>query len=219
MRLEPVSNDRPSDIKIITNWINVSFVLEEINTSALNKIPNDIDSTKNIDNAIDSLTSHIKTVVEKNSRNVPANSDCRELLADICQCQKRGPASRKHYPTPTNRSYARALQRTVKAYFREVRNNNWSSLMKEITPTHKAYWQVAKPLRSNDYEPIPAYRNPDNTLAFYDRDKAECLADSIKRNAHTSTLHTTLHMYTALRRKFDRNSFPRRFGSSYIRRA
>ncbi|GBP52839.1 hypothetical protein EVAR_39002_1 [Eumeta japonica] len=66
--------------------------------------------------------------------------------------------------------------------------------MEEITPTHKVYWQVAKALKSDGYEPVPALKNSDNTLAFVDREKAECLANSIERQcSHTSPPHDPLH--------------------------
>ncbi|GBP88955.1 Probable RNA-directed DNA polymerase from transposon BS [Eumeta japonica] len=66
--------------------------------------------------------------------------------------------------------------------------------MEGITPTHRAYWQVAKALKSDGYEPVPALKNPDNTLAFEDREKAECLANSIERQcSHTSPPHDPLH--------------------------
>ncbi|GBP10387.1 hypothetical protein EVAR_5697_1 [Eumeta japonica] len=61
----------------------------------------------------------------------------------------------------------------------EVRNDNWGALMEEITPTHKAYWQLAKAFRLDGYE--FALRKPDNTFASNDRDKTECLAFSIER--------------------------------------
>ncbi|GBP55091.1 hypothetical protein EVAR_46388_1 [Eumeta japonica] len=51
-------------------------------------------------------------------------------------------------------------------------------------------------VRYPNYEPVPALRNPDNTLALQDWEKDECLANSIKRQClHTSTLHDSLHIY------------------------
>ncbi|GBP20110.1 RNA-directed DNA polymerase from mobile element jockey [Eumeta japonica] len=86
------------------------------------------------------------------------------------------------FPTPANRSYVHTLQLKVRERILEVRNDNWSALMEEIAPIHKAYWQVAKALKSNSYELVPALRNPDN-ITFEDREKAECLANSIERKA------------------------------------
>ncbi|GBP44715.1 hypothetical protein EVAR_81483_1 [Eumeta japonica] len=70
------------EIKIITNWQQVSSVLEEIDTPTLNSISNDIVSIDDIDNAIGALTNYIRIVVDDSSRVVPANSDCKELLAN-----------------------------------------------------------------------------------------------------------------------------------------
>ncbi|GBP55242.1 GDP-fucose protein O-fucosyltransferase 2 [Eumeta japonica] len=52
MRLRPTTDNRPRDTKITTNWKKVSTALEEIDTPALNKIPNGIKSTNDIDNGI-----------------------------------------------------------------------------------------------------------------------------------------------------------------------
>ncbi|GBP24697.1 hypothetical protein EVAR_15903_1 [Eumeta japonica] len=56
-------------------------------------------------------------------------------------------------------------------------------------------WQiVAKALKSDGYEPVPALKNPGNTLVFEYREKAECLANSIEKQcSHTSTLHDPFH--------------------------
>ncbi|GBP69245.1 hypothetical protein EVAR_96759_1 [Eumeta japonica] len=113
MRLGPTSDDRPRDKKITTNWKKVSIALEEIDTPALNKIPNDIESTNDIDNAIG-----------------------KSAITTGC---------------PYGRNY----------------------------PTHRAYWQVAKALKSDGYEPVPALKNPD-TLAFEDREKLSVSPTALK---------------------------------------
>ncbi|GBP79611.1 hypothetical protein EVAR_98751_1 [Eumeta japonica] len=67
------------------------------------------------------------------------------------------------YPIAECRSRARAIQRRVRARVEEVRNENWSDLMDEITPSHKAFWKVTKALE----------------IKGDDADLAECLADRI----------------------------------------
>ncbi|GBP61558.1 hypothetical protein EVAR_46419_1 [Eumeta japonica] len=63
--------------------------------------------------------------------------------------------------------------------------------MEDITTNYKSYWQEAKTLKS---EFVPALKNPDNTLAFEDQEKAECLANKIERRcSHTSPPHDPLH--------------------------
>ncbi|GBP67506.1 RNA-directed DNA polymerase from mobile element jockey [Eumeta japonica] len=154
----------------------VSIALEEIDTPAINKIPNEIESTNDIDNATGTLTSHITKVVKNCLRKVPVNSDHRKLPASVRKLMRAKNAALRRasdFPTPANRSYERALQRKVRERVREVRNDNWSALMEEITPTHKAYRQMVKALKSDGYEAVPALKNPDNTLAFEDREKAK----------------------------------------------
>ncbi|GBP82764.1 RNA-directed DNA polymerase from mobile element jockey [Eumeta japonica] len=85
-------------------------------------------------------------------RGLPA--DVRELIRVKNAALRRASA----YPTPEYRSRARALQREGKARVREVKNDNWSDLMEEITPTHKAYWAVAKALKSDVCVAMPALK-------------------------------------------------------------
>ncbi|GBP61553.1 hypothetical protein EVAR_46414_1 [Eumeta japonica] len=145
--------------------------------------PDDIVSTDDIDNAIGTLTSHITTVVENSSRTVPAKSNRRKLPIDVSELirDKNAALGRAgKYPTSENRSRARALQRKVKAGMKEIRNENWSDLMSEISPSHKPYWGLVKALKTEGAVPIPALKRPDNSIAFDDREKANCLADGIE---------------------------------------
>ncbi|GBP36002.1 hypothetical protein EVAR_29129_1 [Eumeta japonica] len=48
----------------VTEWKRVSTVLEEVDTPALNNIPDIIETTDEINSAIGALTNHIRTVVE-----------------------------------------------------------------------------------------------------------------------------------------------------------
>ncbi|GBP55629.1 hypothetical protein EVAR_35865_1 [Eumeta japonica] len=98
-------------------------------------IPDDIRTTEEIDHAIGALTSHVRTVVEKYERKVPASSDRRKFPPDILELIRAKNAALRRasaYPTPEYRSRARALQREVKARVREFRNESWSDLMEEI---------------------------------------------------------------------------------------
>ncbi|GBP67582.1 hypothetical protein EVAR_98636_1 [Eumeta japonica] len=150
--------DCPPLRKTITSWKKVSAVLEETDTPVLNNIPDDIVSTDDIDNAIGALTSHITTVVESSSRKVPAKFDRRELPRDVIELiSDKNAALRRagKYPTCENRSRACALQRKVKARMKEVKNDNWSDLMAEISPSHKAYWRLAKALKTEETVPTP----------------------------------------------------------------
>ncbi|GBP61368.1 hypothetical protein EVAR_50850_1 [Eumeta japonica] len=145
MRLEPVSDDRPSDVKKTTIWKKVSLALEKNDTLTLKKIPSDIVSTNHIYNVI----SHITTVIENNSWKVPVHYNHQKLPADVSKLMRaKNTALRRAsvYPTPAYTFYACALQCKVWVCVREVRNDNWSAIMEENTLTHKTYWHVAKVL-------------------------------------------------------------------------
>ncbi|GBP53944.1 hypothetical protein EVAR_96622_1 [Eumeta japonica] len=158
IRLGSLIRDYPPPRKTITSWKKVPAALEETDTPVLNNITDDIVSTDDIDNAIGSLTSHIMTVVENSFRKVPAKSDRRELPRDVSELimDKNAALCRAgKYPTCENRSRARALQRKVKARMKKVRNDNWSDLMAEISPSYKAYWGLAKALKTEEAVPTP----------------------------------------------------------------
>ncbi|GBP11797.1 hypothetical protein EVAR_87721_1 [Eumeta japonica] len=103
MRLGPTSDDRPGT-KNHHQLEKVSIALENRHP-ALNKIPNDIESTNDIDNAIGTLTSHITKVVKKCSRKVPVNSDHPKLPASVQLMRAKNAALRRasDFP-PANRS-------------------------------------------------------------------------------------------------------------------
>ncbi|GBP98589.1 Probable RNA-directed DNA polymerase from transposon BS [Eumeta japonica] len=165
MRLSSLAGNCPPPKKTITSWQKVSAALEETDTPILNNIPNDIISTDHIDYAIGALTNHITTVVENSTRVVPAKSDRKELPSDVSELIRAKNAALRRaskYPTCENRSHARALQREVKARMKEVRNENWSDLMSEISPSHRAYWGLAKALKTEGAVPTPALKKPDS---------------------------------------------------------
>ncbi|GBP46754.1 RNA-directed DNA polymerase from mobile element jockey [Eumeta japonica] len=82
-KLRPICDNCPSDYKIITDWKKVSVALEEVDTPTLNKIPNDIESIYDINNAISALISHVTIVVGNSSRKFSVNYDDRKLPAYI----------------------------------------------------------------------------------------------------------------------------------------
>ncbi|GBP67647.1 RNA-directed DNA polymerase from mobile element jockey [Eumeta japonica] len=154
--------------------------------------------TYEIDSAIGALTSHIRTVVEKCEREVPASSDRRKFPPDILELiRAKNKALRRAsaYPTPEYRSRARALQREVKARVQEFRNECWSDLMEEIRPSHKAFWSVTKALKTEGYTSIPPLKRLDGSTALDDAEVAECLADSIETQcSHASPPHDPAHI-------------------------
>ncbi|GBP93401.1 hypothetical protein EVAR_44111_1 [Eumeta japonica] len=109
------------------------------------------------------------------------------------------------YPTCENRSHARELQRKVKARKQEVRNDNWSDLMVNITLSHQAYWELAKALKIEGYVPTPALRKSDNSIAVDNQEKGECLANSIEQQCsdyppQRLRTHTHTHTHTHIHR-------------------
>ncbi|GBP23288.1 hypothetical protein EVAR_76002_1 [Eumeta japonica] len=117
MRLGPIYDDRPRDIKKL-QLKKVSIALEKIDTPALNKIPNDIESTNDIDNVIRALTSHITIVVNNCSRKVSVNSGHRKLPADVRKLMRAKNATLRRasaFCILVNRSYMRPLQHKVRA--------------------------------------------------------------------------------------------------------
>ncbi|GBP81659.1 RNA-directed DNA polymerase from mobile element jockey [Eumeta japonica] len=196
LKVGPPDGEQPPKNKIITSWRKVSLLLEETDTPILNNIPDNIETTDEIDYAIGALTNHIATVVEDSSREVPAADNRRKLPEDVRVLLRAKNAAMRRastYPTCENRSCARALQRKVKARIQEFKNDKWSTLMEEITPSHQAYWKLAKALKSDGYLPTPALRKPDNTFAVDDRGKAECLADSIEQQCSNNSIHDATH--------------------------
>ncbi|GBP89031.1 hypothetical protein EVAR_61695_1 [Eumeta japonica] len=172
----PPDGGRPNPTCKITDWKRVSTALEKIDTPPLNSIPDNIRTTDEIDSAIGALTNHIRTVVEKCEREVPASSDRRKFPPDILELiRAKNKALRRAsaYPTPEYRSRARALQREVKARVQEFRNECWSDLMEEIRPSHKAFWSVTKALKTEGYTPIPPLKRLDGSTALDDAEVAE----------------------------------------------
>ncbi|GBP64384.1 Probable RNA-directed DNA polymerase from transposon BS [Eumeta japonica] len=194
----PPDGGRPISTSKITDWKRESTAFEKIDTLPLNSIPDDMRTTEEIDHAIGALTSHVRTVVEKCERKVPASSDRRKFPPDILELIRAKNAALRRasaYPTPEYRSRARALQREVKAHVQEFRNESWSDLMEEIRPSHKAFWKINKVLKTGGYTPIPPLKRPDDTIALDDAEVAECLADSIETQcSHASPPHDPTHI-------------------------
>ncbi|GBP62452.1 Histone H3 [Eumeta japonica] len=155
--------------KITTNWKKVSIALEEIDTPALNKIPNDIESTNDIDNAIGTLTSHITKVVKKCSRKVPVNSDHPKLPASVRKLMRAKNAALRRasdFPTPANRSHARALQQLI---------GKWPKLLNRTATS-----------------PYPPLRTPTTLSRSKIGKKLSVSPTALKDNAHTLP-HDPLH--------------------------
>ncbi|GBP32126.1 hypothetical protein EVAR_80893_1 [Eumeta japonica] len=163
LRVGLPDGEQPPKNKIITSWRKVLLLFEETDTPILNNIPDNIETTDEIDYAIGALTNHIATVVEDNSREVPAADSRQKLPEDVRVLLRAKNAAMRcasAYPTCENRSCARALQRKVKARIQEFKNDKWSTFMEEITPSHQAYWNLAKALKSDAQKIKPTNLRP-----------------------------------------------------------
>ncbi|GBP09350.1 Probable RNA-directed DNA polymerase from transposon BS [Eumeta japonica] len=144
------------------------------------------------------LTNHVRKVVEKSGKEVPASSDRRNLPADVLELTRAKNASLRRAsacPTAEHRSRTQALQRRVKARVEKVLNKNWSNFMEDVTPSHKAFWKVTKTLKTDGFIPIPPLKKPDNSIALDDVEIAECLTDSIESQcSHASPSHDITHI-------------------------
>ncbi|GBP15055.1 Probable RNA-directed DNA polymerase from transposon BS [Eumeta japonica] len=67
--------------------------------------------------------------------------------------------------------------------------------MKEITPNHQAYWKLAKALKTDGHLLTPAFWKPDNSFAVDEREKAECLADSVEQQCSNNTINDSAHSH------------------------
>ncbi|GBP95558.1 Probable RNA-directed DNA polymerase from transposon BS [Eumeta japonica] len=130
-----------------------------------------------VDTAIGALQ-HIRPVVKRCQRKVPANSDRRGLSADIHELIRAKNAALRRasaYPTPEYRFRAQTLHCEVKTRVREVKTITGARNGRNHS-IHKAYWVVAKALKFNVWWPCL----PSKTGSFDDQEKAEYIADSIE---------------------------------------
>ncbi|GBP21330.1 hypothetical protein EVAR_11726_1 [Eumeta japonica] len=95
-------------------------------------------------------------------------------------------------------SHARTLQRIVKTRMNEVRNENWSDLMVEVLLNHKAYWGLAKALKTEVFVPNSALRKSDRSIAYDYWEKVEEKADSNEQQ-YSDNPRITLIMYMGRR--------------------
>lgn len=177
--------------KTFTNWEgfkeSLALALDAPN-SPYAITPDYFDSTDKIDSTVDSLTHLIQTSLKENEKVVQAKD--HKLPLDVSNLIKAKNAALRRaslYPTPEYRSKANRLQRQVRSRLSEWRNTQWGNLMENISPSHVAYYKVAKALRTDAITYTPPLIRPDGTTAFEDAEKAECFADSIASQCSPST--------------------------------
>ncbi|GBP43739.1 hypothetical protein EVAR_29721_1 [Eumeta japonica] len=112
LRLGPTTGGCPKPTIKITDWKRVSTALEEVDTPALNNIPDVIETTDEIDSTIGACTNHIRVVVKRCSRVISASVDRWKLPADALELLRAKNTALRHgyaYPSRDNRSRAGVL--------------------------------------------------------------------------------------------------------------
>lgn len=191
LQLGPAADSTPVT-KLVTDWDKLEKLLESTDSQPLSTIPDVIASPHETVAAVDALSSHLTNAISESSRRVPVMPDHRFKLPDDARelLRAKNAATRAHdsYPTADNRARMRCLQRAVKQRMRDLRSTRWEGLLEEISPSHQAYWKLARTFKSDTVTVLPPLKKPDNSIAFDDDEKAECLADSLESQCSPSTL-------------------------------
>ena len=189
-RSGPLDPDRPPPPQIVTDWRMLSESLKS-SSAQLESIPDEINSVADMTGAIGSFTEHVQSTVDKCSRRVEATSFHRFKLPDDVRAlvTEKNAAVRAYstFPCDANKSHMRNLQRAVKERLAEMRQTRWDKTLSELEPTHQAFWQLQRKLKSDEVASTPPIKRPDNSIAFEDDEKAECLADSLEAQCSPST--------------------------------
>ncbi|KAJ0176713.1 hypothetical protein K1T71_007892 [Dendrolimus kikuchii] len=209
LRLGP-QTDQTSETRTSVDWLRLETLLKATSSQDLDRIPDHIVSRQDTETAIEALTSHLQSAVRNSSRQVPVEDDRHLCLPDevrVLLREKRA-ASRAHdrYPTEDNRVRLRELEREVKLRIREVREQRWDRTLRDIEPTHQAYWKLARALKSDTLTVIPALERADNTEAFDDEEKAECLAQSLELQCSPTTQNVDQSHLTEVDSEVERRS-------------
>lgn len=184
IQLGPVSPLVPEK-RIVTDWTRVREKLAVLKSPDLDLVPDDISTPQDVDTAISCLTRHLGRVVTECSEERPVVNGRWELPAGVKELIRKKNAARRLYhrwPSEDNRVRMRQLQREVKESITQHRSEKWDSLVSGIKPTHRAYWSLARALktdRSTDMPPLTWTGRP--FPAFTDEEKAECMADSLEQ--------------------------------------
>lgn len=179
------------ETKTVVQWHKLEKALESIHSPDLDRIPDDIRSPDDITIAVDSLTNHVTSALSESSKQVPVAADRRWTLPDdVRRLITKKHAATRHYsswPSDQNRRKLRALERLVKTRVRDFRNSQWDNMISKIQPSHLAFWNLTRSMKSETISVMPPLTRPDNTRAFDDDEKAECLAESLESQCSPSS--------------------------------
>ncbi|RVE50309.1 hypothetical protein evm_005144 [Chilo suppressalis] len=184
--------DAPAPPKrLFTNWDGYRSALETALDSPdcpLPVSPDCLDSTEKIGGAINTLTTLVNAKVKENSREVAAPKRKLPLTTrNLIQAKNAAPES-ETLSHPRIQGHRESPSATSKYTVSRL-----ETLMADITPSHLAYYKIAKALRSDATTHTPPLTRPDGTVAFDDDEKAECFADSIAEQCTPSTQTTDPH--------------------------
>lgn len=189
LKLGPPSDTSPPT-KTVVEWHKLEKALKSIHSPDLDRIPDDIRSPLDVATAIDSLTSHVTAAVRASSKQVPVAADRRSALPDeVRRLLTESNAATRHYsswPTEENRVRMRSLHREVRKRIHEHRDREWDSLLSGIEPSHLAYWNLARSMKSDEVATMPPLSRPNLPPAFDDDDKANCLAETLEAQCSPS---------------------------------
>ena len=190
-RSGPSDPSQPPPTQVITDWRKVSESLKSTTSPHLDSIPDHIASVADTTAAIDSFTVHVQSVLNECSREVPAMSDHRWKLPDDVRAlmTEKNAAVRAYsaFPCDANKAHMRSLQRAVTKRIAEMRSARWDKTLSELEPTHQAFWQLQRKLRSTGEASMPPLTRPDKSVAFDNDEKAEVLADSLEAQCSPSS--------------------------------
>ncbi|KAA5593386.1 hypothetical protein F3G61_30825, partial [Pseudomonas aeruginosa] len=185
--------NREPDTRTMVDWKKLGTCLADTAPPILPCGPDSTPSPEDTVESINIFTDHVSTAIIRSSKQVDVEDCFHRIrlspdLRDLLRVRNAAIRAHDRYPTDSNRTRMRRLQREVKSRLSDARNENWDSYLEELAPTHQAYWQLARTLKSETIVTMPPLVRPSGQPpAFDDDDKAELLADALQEQCTTST--------------------------------
>lgn len=167
------------------NWEKVQEYITE------NLDENLLISKKQIDEAVDNLTTTITDAIKQNSqkpRHAPPKLDPLPQHVHDTRLRMHRLSKQKHRSRLLLRAYM-GTKRLFQKQLNEHRNKRWEKLLEEDekSPNHTQLWRRIKSLKTQNLE-IPELTKPDGSKASTELQKAEALADRYAY-VHNMTTH------------------------------
>lgn len=152
-------------------------------TTYLNDNPIDfpeIQTTQDIDNAVDTLTNHIKNAQEyathkyfKNDHSFIPPTYIRRLIRERNQTRRLF----QHTRDPLLKPVINSLNNRIKQAFYDEKQKSWNKFLKSIDDEEYGIWTLKRKLNRNIIT-FPPLSNNNNGFAYTDLQKANCLASA-----------------------------------------